>query len=83
MYDILFRPTAIGKLQLKNRIVMGPMGNLADPDGGFSERQIAYYAARAKGGTGLIVSGSLAFNPALCPKVKPMAFMEFAAAMVS
>jgi len=65
MYDILFRPTAIGKLQLKNRIVMGPMGNLADPDGGFSERQIAYYAARAKGGTGLIVSGSLAFNPAL------------------
>jgi len=65
MYSSLFTPVSIGKMQLKNRIVMGPMGNLADPDGGFSDRQIAYYAARAKGGTGLIVSGSLAFNPAL------------------
>jgi len=65
MYSSLFTPVSLGKMEIKNRIVMGPMGNLADPDGGFSDRQIAYYAARAKGGTGLIVSGSLAFNPAL------------------
>ncbi len=57
--EILFQRCRIGGMELKNRIVMAPMGNLADLDGGFSERQKAYYAARAKGGAALIASGSL------------------------
>lgn len=54
----LFEAAQIGKLRLKNRIVMAPMGlrGLIEPDGRFSERAIDYYLARAKGGCGLIVT---------------------------
>ena len=52
----LWEPGRIGKLFVRNRIVMDAMGtgSLAEPDGRVSERQIDYYVARAKGGTGLI-----------------------------
>ncbi len=55
----LFQPGKIGKLQIKNRIVMAPMGcgGLIELDGRFSQRGIDYYAARAAGGTGLIITG--------------------------
>ena len=62
MYSRLFEPGKIGSMQLKNRIVMAPMGNVADVDGGYSQRQIDYYAARAKGGAGLIITGSVFFT---------------------
>ena len=65
MYDQLFCEGKIGTLQLKNRIVMAPMATLADSDGGFSQSQIDYYEERAKGGVGLIVTGSLAFTSKL------------------
>ena len=35
---------------------MGPLG-LADAEGGFNQRGIDYYTERAKGGTGLIITG--------------------------
>ncbi len=54
----LFEKGKIGSLELKNRIFMTPMGTAYDPDGGFSKRAINYYAERAKGGTGLIITGS-------------------------
>jgi 2-enoate reductase len=49
----------IGTMLTKNRVIMAPMGpsGLADSDGGFSQRIIDYYAARAKGDVGLIVTG--------------------------
>ena len=51
----LFEPGKIGKLIIKNRIIMAPMGNaLADLDGRVSQREIDYYVERAKGGVGLI-----------------------------
>jgi len=53
----LFEPGRIGKLTLKNRIVMAAMGNrLIELDGRLSQRGIDYYVARAKGGTGLIIT---------------------------
>ncbi len=54
----LFEPGEIGNLLLKNRIIMAPMGvgGLIKTDGRFSQRAIDYYTARAKGGTGLIVT---------------------------
>ncbi len=56
MYEKLFSPGKIGKVTLKNRLVMSPMGiGLADLDGSPSEDMIAYYEARAKGGAGLIL----------------------------
>jgi len=44
---------------IKNRFAMAPMGplGLADDQGGFNQRGIDYYTARAKGGTGLIITG--------------------------
>lgn len=55
----LFKSGRIGNVLLKNRIVMAPMGiDYVDPDFGFSERSIDYYAARAEGGTGLIITGA-------------------------
>lgn len=53
----LFSTGHIGKLELKNRIVMAPIGNgLQDMDGGFSPQCREYYAARAKGGTAMVVA---------------------------
>lgn len=55
----LFNDGHIGSLSLKNRIVMAPMGiDYIDEDYGFSEKAIDYYVARAKGGTGLIITGA-------------------------
>jgi 2-enoate reductase len=52
----LFLPGYMGKLEIRNRIVMAPMVTIfADRDGAFSQRQVDYYAARARGGTGLII----------------------------
>ena len=56
MYEKLFSPGQIGKVTLKNRLVMSPMGiGLANLDGTPSEDMIAYYEARAIGGAGLII----------------------------
>jgi 2,4-dienoyl-CoA reductase (NADPH2) len=43
-------------MEVRNRIAMAAMGtNFAAPDGHCTERLIAYYEARAKGGAGLLV----------------------------
>jgi len=53
--DKLFSPFHIGPLTMQNRIVMPPMAtNYATPEGFVTERQIAYYVERAKGGVGYI-----------------------------
>ena len=52
----LFTPTRVKSMELKNRIAVAPMGTLmANEVGNPSERQAAYYEARAKGGAGLIM----------------------------
>ncbi|WP_434309141.1 FAD-dependent oxidoreductase [Hominifimenecus sp. rT4P-3] len=58
-YAKLFSPVKIGNVTIKNRFAMAPMGplGLADADGGFNQRGIDYYTERAKGGTGLIITG--------------------------
>ncbi|PRB84000.1 NAD(P)/FAD-dependent oxidoreductase [Pseudomonas sp. MYb185] len=57
-YSHLLQPAAIGKLQLRNRIIMAPMGsNFAESDGTCGERIQAYYEARAAGGAGLLIMG--------------------------
>ena len=45
----IFEPASIGKMKLKNRIVMPPMGtNYAEPGGAVSQRMVDYYEARAR-----------------------------------
>lgn len=58
-YPHLFSPGRIGSVEVKNRIVMAPMGTgaLMGYKGTFSDRSITYYERRAKGETGLIITG--------------------------
>jgi len=51
----LFTPIRIGKLELKNRIIMPPMIERLAVDGMVSEAVKDFYAARARGGVALIV----------------------------
>lgn len=56
-YEHLLSPIKIGSLTLRNRVVMGAMGNaVANEDQTLGEGARAYYAERAKGGVGLIIN---------------------------
>ena len=51
----LFSPKAIGAVEIPNRLVMPAMTTrLADAEGFVTESTIAYFGARAAGGTGLV-----------------------------
>ncbi|AZV58112.1 FAD-dependent oxidoreductase [Clostridium sp. AWRP] len=56
--ESLFQPIKIGKMEVKNKISMAPMGafGLVDNEGCYNQRAIDYYVERAKGGTGLIIT---------------------------
>ena len=56
-YTKLFEPGRIGNLEIRNRIVMPAMGcSLAEVTGEPGPRMIKYYADRARGGAGMIIT---------------------------
>ncbi|MFD3873306.1 FAD-dependent oxidoreductase [Streptomyces sp. NPDC058623] len=63
-YPHLMSPLDLGFTTLPNRVIMGSMHTgLEEHEGGF-ERLAAFYAERARGGVGLIVTGGIAPNDA-------------------
>jgi len=61
-YPLLFSPLDLGFTRLKNRALMGSMHTgLEDVPGGF-ERQAAFFAERARGGVGMIITGGIPPN---------------------
>ncbi|MBU2981043.1 NADH:flavin oxidoreductase [Lentibacter algarum] len=54
--DTLFRPAELGKLNLKNRIVMAPMTRTYSPGNVPNDLVVDYYRRRAAGGVGLIIT---------------------------
>ncbi|MEU1594921.1 NADPH-dependent 2,4-dienoyl-CoA reductase [Streptomyces sp. NPDC005708] len=63
-YPHLLTPLDLGFTTLPNRVLMGSMHvGLEEAERGF-ERMAAFYAARARGGVGLIVTGGIAPNEA-------------------
>ena len=61
-YPHLLAPLDLGFTRLKNRVIMGSMHTgLEEAKNGF-ERLSAYYAERARGGVGLIVTGGISPN---------------------
>ena len=53
----LFDAIKLGPLSLKNRIAMAPLTRqCADDDGSPNDEMVAYYARRARGGIGLIIT---------------------------
>ncbi len=64
LYPHLLKPLDLGFTTLKNRVLMGSMHvGLEEAPGGY-ERMAAFYAERAKGDVGLIVTGGIAPNQA-------------------
>ena len=61
-YPHLLTPLDLGFTTLPNRVLMGSMHvGLEEAEGGFA-RMAEFYAARARGGVGLIVTGGNAPN---------------------
>src|SRR5690554_6966782 len=61
-YPHLLEPLDLGFTKLRNRTLMGSMHTgLEEVKGGF-ERLAAFYAERARGGVGLIVTGGIGPN---------------------
>ena len=59
-YAHLLSPGRIGSLELPNRIVMPPIRTrLARLDGTVGSRETAFFVARARGGAGLVMAGSM------------------------
>lgn len=61
-YPHIFKPLDLGFTTLKNRIIMGSMHTGLEEKKNGLERIATYFAERAKGGVGLIVSGGIAPN---------------------
>ncbi len=61
-FETILSPIKVGNVTLKNRVMMGSMhtGLEEHPDG--SARLAAFYAERARGGAGLIITGGFAPN---------------------
>ena len=66
-YTSLFSPINIGGVTVKNRIAMMPMGvfspRLMGSDGAYTKDGADYYIERAKGGTGLVITGLVPIVP--------------------
>lgn len=89
MHRILFTAIRIGACELKNRYAMAPLGpaGLVDENGAFTKNAVEFYAERARGGVGLIITGmsfsenqvekhSMSTMP--CPTKNPMVFIRSA-----
>lgn len=68
LFPLLFSPLAIGRRRVKNRIVFpATLPNYATANS-ITDRMIHYYAARARGGAGMIVTEGLSVHPTSVPQ---------------
>ena len=61
-YPHLLQPLNLGFTTLKNRVIMGSMHTGLEEEKNGYDRMAAYFAERAKGQVGLIVTGVIAPN---------------------
>ncbi len=68
-YGHLGKPLQIGRLTIKNRFCMAPIGGGQHhlPGGGLKDETIQYLVERAKGGFGLIFTGAIAADGTVDP----------------
>ena len=89
-YNNLFEPFKIGKLEIKNKFVMAPMGpgGLSNEDGAFNEKGVEYYGAGKRWDrliTGIcyveneVEKKGYTIMP--CPTLNPASFIKTAAQM--
>lgn len=59
-FKTILSPIKIGPVELKNRIVLAPMNEtMSGVNGEATEQMLAYFAARAKGGTAMVTTGAI------------------------
>ncbi|WP_419925704.1 FAD-dependent oxidoreductase [Candidatus Poriferisocius sp.] len=77
-YEHLLSPGRIGAMELRNRLIMAPMGEeLGDENGEVSDDQAAYLEARAKGGMAVVMLGSVGVaHPVGCSNKRQTAISE-------
>ena len=64
MFENVLSKCKIGNVEIKNRFVMPAMGSMhGSPGGGVSDSLVAYFAARASGGFGLIMTEAAGVDP--------------------
>lgn len=91
-HQILFTPYKIAGCELKNRYVMAAMGTggMVTKENTFNSRGVEYYVARARGGVGLLITGTLYVENEIekvvpgvmpCPTDNPGAFTMTSAEM--
>lgn len=78
-YPKLFSPIKIGAVEIPNRIAMMPMGVFSprlmnQKTGAYTKDGADYYIERAKGGTGLIITGLVPVTP--IPFITPYRFPD-------
>src|SRR5438034_6840982 len=83
--DSLWQPLAIGPATVKNRVMANATTLLYGEHNVLSDRHIAYYRERARGGTALLVSEQHAVHPlstgafpSCCAAWDPAAVPQFA-----
>src|SRR5581483_8960285 len=67
----LFSPLTLGGITLRNRIVSTAHSTGLSEGVEIGDRVIAYYAARARGGVGLVITGSTSVHPSSTSKLMP------------
>jgi 2-enoate reductase len=73
----LFEPVKIGKVEIKNRIALAPMGTgsiLVDLDGKLGPRGVEYYLERCRGGVGLIITHACKVENEIDPLKRGLGF---------
>jgi 2,4-dienoyl-CoA reductase-like NADH-dependent reductase (Old Yellow Enzyme family) len=59
-FSHILSPIKIGPVELKNRIALAPMNEtLSGVNGEATEQMLSYFAARAKGGTSMVLTGAV------------------------
>ncbi|MBI2906153.1 MAG: FAD-dependent oxidoreductase [Chloroflexi bacterium] len=62
LFPRLFEPGRIGAMELRNRVVMAPLGTFSADNGHASQPIIDYYVERARGEVGLIITQNTAVS---------------------
>ncbi|GAA5213127.1 FAD-dependent oxidoreductase [Corallincola platygyrae] len=75
-YPNLLAPLDLGFTQIRNRVLMGSMHTGLEEERGGFDKLAAFYAERAKGGVGLIVTGGISpnFRGRLAPHGSQLSF---------
>lgn len=68
-YECMFSPIQINSVKIKNRIVLGPMGNvyMTEESGRPAQKMISFLTERAQGGVGLITTGLVPVGQGIDP----------------